>query len=81
MYNLFLEDWVNVILPMLNFFVILFAFAAIETALELKQRNKLEVTVVEHIQWVPWLQKMWRRNVSIIWPQERRILLEMSFLR
>jgi len=49
MYNLFMEDWVNVILPMLNFFVILFAFAAIETALELRQRNKLEVTVVEHI--------------------------------
>ena len=55
MYNLFMEDWVNVILPMLNFFVILFAFAAIETALELKQRNKLEVTVVEHIHWVPWM--------------------------
>ena len=55
MYNLFLEDWVNVILPMLNFFVILFAFAAIENDLEIKQRNKLEVTVVEHIQWVPWL--------------------------
>ena len=50
MYNLFLEDWVNVILPMLNFFVILFAFAAIENDLEIKQRNKLEVTVVEHIQ-------------------------------
>ena len=49
MYNLFLEDMVNVILPMLNFFVVLFAFAAIETALELKQGNKLEVKVVEHI--------------------------------
>lgn len=50
MYNVFRVDWVNVTLPLLNFFVILFAFAAIENELEEKQRNKLEVTVVEHIQ-------------------------------
>ena len=50
MYNVFRVDWVNVTLPLLNFFVILFAFAAIENELEEKQRNKLEVKVVEHIQ-------------------------------
>ncbi len=49
MYNLFLEDWLNVILPMLNFFVVLFAFAAIENDLEIKQRKLMEVNVVEHI--------------------------------
>jgi len=50
MYNAFRVDWVNVTLPVLNFFVILFAFAAIENELDEKQRNKLEVKVVEHIQ-------------------------------
>ncbi len=50
MYNVFRVDWVNVTLPILNFFVILFAFAAIENELDEKRRNKLEVTVVEHIQ-------------------------------
>ncbi len=50
MYNLFMEDMVNLILPMINFFVILFAFAAIENEIEEKQRTKMEVTVVKHIQ-------------------------------
>ena len=50
MYNVFQVDWVNVTLPLLNFFVVLFAFAAIENELEEKQRNKLEVRVVEHVQ-------------------------------
>ena len=50
MYNLFLEDWINVILPMFNFFVVLFAFAAIENDLETKQRKLMEVNVVEHTQ-------------------------------
>ena len=49
MYNLFLEDWINVILPMLNFFVILFAFAAIENDLETKQRKLMEVSVSEYV--------------------------------
>ena len=49
MYNLFLEDWLNVILPMLNFFVIVFAFAAIENEIEIKQRKIMEVNIVEHI--------------------------------
>jgi hypothetical protein len=47
MYNLFLQDWVNVILPILNFFIILFAFAALETEIEEKQRNKIKLTVAE----------------------------------
>ncbi len=50
MYNVFQVDWVNVSLPLVNFFVILFAFAAIENELEEKQRKHLEVKVVEHIQ-------------------------------
>jgi hypothetical protein len=49
MYNLFLQDLINVVLPICNFFIILFAFAALETELEEKQRNKMEVIVVEHI--------------------------------
>ena len=50
MYNVFQVDWVNVSLPLVNFFVILFAFAAIENELEEKQRKHMEVKVVEHIQ-------------------------------
>ena len=50
MYNAFQVDWVNVSLPLLNFFVILIAFAAIENELEEKQIKKMEVKVVEHIQ-------------------------------
>ena len=50
MYNVFRVDWVNVTLPLLNFFVVLFAFAAIENELEEKQRKNMEVTVVEHVQ-------------------------------
>ena len=49
MYNAFLQDWLNVILPIFNFFVILFAFAAIETELEEKHRKHMGVTIVEHI--------------------------------
>ncbi len=49
-YNTFLQDWLNVVLPILNFMIILFAFAAIENILEEYLRNKREVTVVEHVQ-------------------------------
>lgn len=49
MYNTFLQDWFNVIVPILNFFIILFAFAAVENELEEKQRKLREVTVVEQI--------------------------------
>ena len=49
LYNTFMQDWVNVVLPILNFMVVLFAFAAIENEIEKYQRNRKEVTVVEHI--------------------------------
>ena len=49
MYSTFQQEWLNVILPILNFFIILFAFAAIENELEEKQRIFREVTMVEHI--------------------------------
>lgn len=49
MYSTFQQEWLNVILPILNFFIILFAFAAIENELEEKQRKFREVTMVEHI--------------------------------
>ena len=58
MYNTFQQDWLNVALPLINFFVILFAFAAIENELEEKQITKSEVTVIEQINWILWLQKM-----------------------
>ncbi len=50
MYNVFQVDWVNVSLPLVNFFVILFAFAAIENELEEKQRKQVEVKVIEYVQ-------------------------------
>ena len=49
MYSTFQQEWLNVILPILNFFIILFAFAAIENELEEKQRKFREVTMVGHI--------------------------------
>jgi len=49
LYNTFVQDWVNVVLPILNFMVILFAFAAIENEIEEYLRNRKEVTVVEHV--------------------------------
>ncbi len=49
-YNAFQVDWVNVSLPLLNFFVILIAFAAIENELEEKQIKKMEVKGIEYIQ-------------------------------
>ena len=39
MYNLFLKSWLNVLFPIVNFFIILFAFAAIENEIEEKQRK------------------------------------------
>jgi hypothetical protein len=42
-----LKDWLNVVLPIFNFFIILFAFAAIETEVGEKRQNKMEVKVVE----------------------------------
>jgi hypothetical protein len=41
MYNLFLQDWLNVILPIGNFFIILFAFAAIENEIEERQSARM----------------------------------------
>jgi len=49
MYHIVLMDWINVFLPMLNCFVILFALVEIEHGFD-EIRNKLEVRVVEHIQ-------------------------------
>ena len=38
MYNIItLQDWPNMLLPVINFFIILFAFAAIENEIEKKQ--------------------------------------------
>jgi hypothetical protein len=39
LYNLFLEDWVNVIMTITNFFIMMFVFAEIETAIEENQRK------------------------------------------
>jgi hypothetical protein len=41
LYNLFIEDWVNVIITITNFFILMFVFSAIENEIEENQRKKL----------------------------------------
>lgn len=43
MYNVFIENWLNLILTLLNFFIILHSFAMVENAIdEMRYYTKLE---------------------------------------
>jgi hypothetical protein len=49
MYNIMtLQNWPNIVLPVINFLIILFAFAAIENEIEEKEMQK-EGSVLEHV--------------------------------
>ncbi len=47
MFNLIQEDWFNATLTILNFFIIMFAFAAIENEIEEKQIKQLQLEGIE----------------------------------
>ena len=46
MWSLIQEVWLNAILSILNFFIIMFAFAAIENEIEEKQIEELGLEVI-----------------------------------